>query len=387
MKSVYVVEYLVRDSMGNEVAQNYLNMATATGPQLVTRYDPLKFPQVTTTNGYQSSYPNMENIGFRMMIDMVDELAAKYEFPKETPVLVGSFAIATAVRDSFTSAFESHQRRYSPTKLFMANHDLLSSLVASILRLDGLSSSLAAACSSSMFNLYMACLMIQSGETNTAIVGAVDAPLWPTFQYYWQCTGAISNTDGGICKPFDKSRDGFLQGEGGTLWFLCDEEYLLKNNLTPRAQIKSIVAGAKLATMTAHDKTGEHQSLLINRAFKQAGVTQKDISFFNAHATSTLVGDDIEFDVFKKVFDSIDIPLVSFKGQIGHTMSACGLIEASYGIEAVKNGYVHPNYGLTDPLSDDPRIIATKTAIAKKPFLKASFGFGGRTAIAIIDPL
>jgi 3-oxoacyl-(acyl-carrier-protein) synthase len=68
-------------------------------------------------------------------------------------------------------------------------------------------------------------------------------------------------------------------------------------------------------------------------------------------------------------------------------MSACGLIEAAYGLEAVKNQYLQPNYNLTDPLSDDPRIINEAVKLKNNIFMKASFGFGGRTSIAIFESL
>jgi 3-oxoacyl-(acyl-carrier-protein) synthase len=68
-------------------------------------------------------------------------------------------------------------------------------------------------------------------------------------------------------------------------------------------------------------------------------------------------------------------------------MSASGLLETSYGLEAVRNGYIQPNHGLTDPLSDDPRLITQKKDLSSRTFMKASFGFGGRTAIAIIEAL
>lgn len=387
MKEVFIVDYLVKDSLGMDIVTNYDNMPNAKGPQRITRYNPDDFPQVLTTNGYQSEYPNMDNICFDMMMSMTDEISKRYVIPKETAVLVGSFAIGSIIRDQFQESFHNHQRRYSPTKLFMANHDLLSSLIAGRLKCEGISTGLNAACSSSMFNLYMAWLMIQSGETNTAIVGAVDAPLWASFQYYWQCSSAISNIDGGTCMPFDKKRDGFLQGEGGTLWFICDKETVDKYGLKPKAKLHCIDAKSKLVTMTAHDKTAEHQSGMIHNVLQRSNLSVNDISFFNAHATSTPVGDDIEYDVFKKVFDNIDIPIVSFKGYIGHTMSACGLIESAYGLEAVKRQLLYPNLNLTEPLADDPRIAVETKKLKNKIFLKASFGFGGRTSIAVFESL
>jgi 3-oxoacyl-(acyl-carrier-protein) synthase len=68
-------------------------------------------------------------------------------------------------------------------------------------------------------------------------------------------------------------------------------------------------------------------------------------------------------------------------------MSACGLIESAYGIEAVKSGFLHPNYNLHDPLSSDPRIITQGRKINGNVFMKASFGFGGRASVAVIEAL
>lgn len=389
MKDVYIVDYAVRDCLGSDASSNYHKMPLSKGPQPITRYDTTKYPQVLTTNGYQmdAEFSPKENIGFKMAVDLADELAGKYDLPKDTAIIISAMALGSSIKDDFLNAFESHQRRFSPTRLFMANHDLLSSLLAKRLNLEGFSSSLNAACSSSMFNLYLAYLMIRSGDTGSVLVGGVESPLWPSFQYHWQCTSAISTTDGGICRPFDKSRDGFLQGEGGTLLYLCDEETLKERGLTPKAVIKSIVAGAKVHTITAHDPSGEHQGLLMDRAVNQAGIGYEDIAFFNAHATSTPIGDDIEFDAFAKKFQNIDIPIVAFKGYIGHTMSACGALESVYGIEAVKNGFVHPNIGLTDPLTDDPRVITEQKSLHSKTFMKASFGFGGRSSIAVIEAI
>lgn len=387
MKEIFVVDYLVKDSLGMDIHSNYDRMPNAKGPEKITRYNTDEFPQVLTTNGFQSEYPNMDNICFEMIMNMTDDLNRKYEFPKDTAVLVGSFAIGSIIRDQFQEAFRSHQRRYSPTKLFMANHDLINSLIAGRLKVEGISTGLNAACSSSMFNLYMAWLMIQSGETETALVGAVDAPLWASFQYYWQCSSAISNINGGTSMPFDKKRDGFLQGEGGTLWYLASGEAVKKLGLKPRAKLHSIDAKSKLVTMTAHDKTAEHQSGMIHHVLNKANLTVDDVSFFNAHATSTPLGDDIEYDVFKKVFNDTNIPIVSFKGHIGHTMSACGLIESAYGLEACKRQLLYPNYNLTEPLADDPRIAVENWNLKNKTFLKASFGFGGRTSIAVFESL
>jgi 3-oxoacyl-[acyl-carrier-protein] synthase II len=392
MKPVYVVDYAVIDTLGLDISSNYVNMLDLVkGPQPITRFDLTPFPNVQSTKGFEISYYSGENLLIKVMNDLVNQLSQRNQFPKDTAVVFGSFASSGhAVKNDFEAAMFGGSHRFSPTRLLMNNHDLLSANISRKLQLEGLSTSLNAACSSSMFNLHYAFNCIQSGTLSAALVGAVETPFTPGTQYYWQSTSAISTSDGGTSIPFDKKRDGFLQAEGGSLWFLCDEQTIKEYGLTPKARILSVEASAKChdsASLTAHDKTGAHQIALIDKALKNANKTVKDMAFFNAHATSTPIGDDIEFEVFQKVFADIDIPCVSFKGYLGHVMSACGMIETAYGLEAVKNGYLHPNYNLTDPLSDDPRLITKTKNISGNTFMKTSFGFGGRSVISVIESL
>lgn len=394
MKEVYIVDYVVIDTLGSDIESNYINMESlAKGPQRITRYDVTEYPNILCTKGYEiQMYQNEAWMYAKLQNDLVGQLEKKNEkFPSESAVIVGSFPTSGhEIRQPFRDSMENGSNRFSPTKLFINNNDLVSASIAKRFKLEGFSTSLNAACSTSMFNLHYAFTCIQSGVLSSAIVGALETPLSALSQYYWQSTGAISNKDGGICKPFDKSRDGFVQAEGGTLWYICDKETVDKYNLKPKAKLLSISAAAKChdsATMTAHDKTGKSQIAVIDQALAAANKKPSDMAFFNAHATSTLIGDDIELDIFQQVFKGVDIPCVSFKGYLGHTMSACGMIESAYGIEAIKNGYLHPNYNLTDPISDDPRLITKTTPITGNTFIKASFGFGGRSVVAIIESI
>lgn len=391
MKPIYVVEYLVRDCIGTDIASNYLSLPNTDGATSVIRYNPNDYENILCTKGFHMKYVDNNYSSYKLLVDLITDLSEKYPtgdvLDKDTAVIFGSFAPGAQIKDEFEEALASGARRYSPTKLFMANHDLMSAYISAKLKLEGINTSLNAACSSSLFNLHYAMMLIQTGQCSMAIVGNADMSVLPSMQYYWQCTSAISTMNGGACKPFDKSRDGFMQGEGGTIWLICDEETLVRKNLTPKAVIHSLVNTAKVTSMTAHDKTCESQLSAINKAFNLSNLSAKDMAFFNAHATSTLIGDDIEVDVFQKAFKDVDSPIISFKGYIGHTMSACGLIETAYGLEAAKNGYLVPNFNLDNPLSDDSRIITKKANISSNKFLKASFGFGGRTSIGIFESL
>jgi 3-oxoacyl-(acyl-carrier-protein) synthase len=389
MKDVYVVDYIVKDCLGSNIVDNYVRMPSTPGATDVIRYDAAKVPNVLCKKGFHMDFVDSNYSTYNLTVDLCNELIEKYGdvIPKDSAVIFGSFTAGTKIRDEFVSAFDSGSSRFSPSRLFQGNHDLLAALTAGKLKLEGINTSLNGACSSSMFNLHFGMMLIQTGQCSAAVVGNAEMPIESKMQYHWQCTSAISTLNGGFCSPFDKQRDGFLQGEGGTLWFICDEETLVKNNLTPKAKIRAMASGAKVTSMTAHDRTCENQIKLITQALTHSGLTASDIGFFNAHATSTLVGDDIEVDVFQKAFVDVDLPIIAFKGYIGHTMSACGLIESAYGIEAARHGYLHPNYNLNDPLSDDSRIIKQTTNLNNKIFMKASFGFGGRTNITIFESL
>jgi 3-oxoacyl-(acyl-carrier-protein) synthase len=390
MKDIYIVDYLVHDSIGEDVECNYQNMPLTRGAETVRRYNPQDCPHVKCTKAFHMDYVDNSYTTFNLVMDLVNKMLDKHgsEIPTDTVVLYGSFAIGSeSTKLEFNAAYEARQTRFSPAKLFASNHDLISALVAAKFKTEGMNGTVQGACATSMYNLHYASMMIQTGQASAAIVGAADMPAVSRMQYYWQCTSALSNINGGQCMPFDNDRDGFIQGEGGTIWFICDEETLKKYNLKPKAKLHAITTGAKVTNMTAHDKTCENQIQVIDRAFKISGMKPTDMAFFNAHATSTSVGDDIELEVFKKSFQDVDIPIVSFKGYIGHTMSACGLIECAYGIEATRSQILHPNFNLKNPLSDDPRLITVPTKLSGNIHMKASFGFGGRTAVAILESL
>ena len=262
MKPIYIVDYLVHDSLGKDIATNFHNLPNTRGAEPVIRYNPDDYPHVKCTKAFHMH--NVENsyTTYNLVIDLVNEMIEKYSesIPKDTLVLYGSFAVGSeSTKLEFNAAFDNQQTRFSPGKLFTANHDLLSALVAGKLKVEGMNGTVQGSCSTSMFNLHYASLMIQAGQASAAIVGAADMPAIARMQYYWQCTSAISNENGGQCMPFDINRDGFIQGEGGTIWFICDEETLIKYNLKPKARLHAIATGAKVTNMTAHDKTCENQ--------------------------------------------------------------------------------------------------------------------------------
>jgi 3-oxoacyl-[acyl-carrier-protein] synthase II len=109
-----------------------------------------------------------------------------------------------------------------------------------------------------------------------------------------------------------------------------------------------------------------------------------DVSFVNAHGTSTPMGDEIEYNAIKEVLGNV--PIVSNKSKIGHTFGACGIIEAIYTIKSLQSGQIPDNHNITKCSFDTDGMITDKnrTTTGKKA-LNNSFGFGGKCASQVIE--
>ena len=115
-----------------------------------------------------------------------------------------------------------------------------------------------------------------------------------------------------------------------------------------------------------------------------SGIDYSNIDFYNAHATGTPVGDIIEYEYFSKTIKG-NVPIVSYKGHIGHCVSAAGGMEIALALDGKRDNVLVGNNIAGDKIINDDRIITTNTTFPYKHMLKASFGFGGKNAIAKID--
>lgn len=219
-------------------------------------------------------------------------------------------------------------------------------------------------------------------KNQVVIVGACDKMTTDFNLTFFNSLGAISKAET-FYGPFDKNRSGFAMGVGAAFVVLCSEKIAQDNGWKPIAYIDSIVSATKPVHPT-NPSDIEFISTLVDSAILESGRSKSDFAHWNAHATCTPMGDDLEYQTFLKVFKDQDLPISSLKGRIGHTMGPSALIETIHGIQHVSNGNVFENSKLEEKLLDDDRIITTARSTNKKTFLKTSFGFGGRNSIAVI---
>ncbi len=255
--------------------------------------------------------------------------------------------------------------------------------------------STASACASSTNALIDAYNYIRLGQANVIVAGGSESSITPGGVGGFNALTAISTRNDSpetASRPFSKSRDGFVMGEGaGCLIF---EE--LEHALARGANIICEVVGGGLSAdayhLTATHPEGLGAKLVMQRALKDAGMSPKDIDYINVHGTATPVGDPSEAKAIKEVFGdhAYKLNISSTKSMIGHLLGAAGAVEAIAAILAVANDIVPPTINHEDGDEDpeiDYKLNFTFNKAQKRTVnaaLSNTFGFGGHNASIIV---
>lgn len=220
-------------------------------------------------------------------------------------------------------------------------------------------------------------------KNQIVIVGACDKMTTDFNLTFFNSLGAISKSED-FLGPFDDKRSGFAMGVGAAFIVLCTESKAKEREWNTIAYVDSVVSATKPVHPT-NPSDVRFISDLVEKAIKDSGREKKDFAHWNAHATCTPMGDDLEYKTFLEVFDHKGIPISSLKGRIGHTMGPSALIELIHGINYIGNKKVFMNDRLYTPLINDERILKEEISTDKKTIVKTSFGFGGRNSVAVVS--
>jgi 3-oxoacyl-[acyl-carrier-protein] synthase II len=188
-------------------------------------------------------------------------------------------------------------------------------------------------------------------------------------------------------RPFDADRDGFIVGEGAGVVILEALEVAQKRGANILAEIVGYGMSGDAYHITQPAEGGDGGYRVSNAALKDAGITADDVSYVNAHGTSTPIGDAIETAALKRVFGdrAKKVPISSTKSMTGHLLGGAGGLEAGISILALRDQIMPPtaNYEKPDPACDLDYIpnVARKAEVTYA--LSNSFGFGGTNASLI----
>ena len=185
-------------------------------------------------------------------------------------------------------------------------------------------------------------------------------------------------------RPYDKDRDGFVMGEGSGILVLEELEHAKARGAKIYAEIVGygMSGDAYHITSPAEDGSGGFRSM--RAALKRSGLSPDDISYINAHGTSTPVGDEIELRAVEKLFGgaSGDLAMSSTKSAIGHLLGAAGSVEAIFSVLAIRDNVLPPTLNLDNPSVETDINLVPNQAQEKNvtAVLSNSFGFGGTNA-------
>jgi 3-oxoacyl-[acyl-carrier-protein] synthase II len=185
-------------------------------------------------------------------------------------------------------------------------------------------------------------------------------------------------------RPFDKERDGFVMGEGAGALVLEELEYAKKRGAKIYCEIVGYGNTADASHVTAPAPEGEGAARCMKMALRNSGLNPEDISYINAHGTSTPQGDIAETQAVKTVFGSHarKIAVSSTKGATGHMLGAAGAVEMAICAKAIETDTVPPtiNQIVADPECDLDYVPNTARQMKVNGVISNSFGFGGHNA-------
>jgi 3-oxoacyl-(acyl-carrier-protein) synthase len=232
--------------------------------------------------------------------------------------------------------------------------------------------------------------IIRSGRADVMLAGGGEAGICELGLAGFHIMRALSTNEDPkkASRPFDADRDGFVCAEGAGLFVLESYEHAQRRGARILAELAGYGASSDAYHVVAPCVDGEGAQRAIRLALADAGITEDEVDYINAHGTSTPANDSAETAAIKGVFGerAYQIPVSSTKSMIGHCLGASGAVESLACIKTIETGIVPPtvNYETPDAECDldyvpnKPRNVGSVRAVVKN-----SFGFGGQNAVLV----
>ena len=251
----------------------------------------------------------------------------------------------------------------------------------------GPNSATATACSASAHSIGDAYKIIQRGDAEVMICGGAEAAITPMGVGGFAAMRALSTRNDEperASRPFDAQRDGFVVGEGAGILILESLEYAQRRGAKIIAEAAGYGMSGDAFHITQPEENGDGAYRVMMAAIKDGGISPADVSYVNAHGTSTPLGDAIETTAMKRVFGekAKTTAVSSTKSMTGHLLGGAGGLEAGISLLAIRDHVMPPtiNYENPDPACDLDYVPNQARKAEVRYALSNSFGFGGTNA-------
>lgn len=257
-----------------------------------------------------------------------------------------------------------------------------SETVARSLGISDFVTTISTACSSSANAIILADRLLRHNRLDAVLVGGID----PLCKFTVNGFSSLMILDKDLCRPFDRSRAGLNLGEGAAFLVLQRKEDV-KSGGYCRLSGFANANDAFHQTAISHDGIGPF--LAMEGALKRAGLHPSDIDYVNVHGTGTENNDWSEGVAMKRLFGDCVPMFSSTKVYTGHTLGACGAIEAVYSVLSLVNDMAFPTFNFKNAIEglDIEPVTALRENVGLKNVMSNSFGFGGNVSSLIFSKM
>jgi 3-oxoacyl-[acyl-carrier-protein] synthase II len=286
---------------------------------------------------------------------------------------------------------ERGPERVSPFLIPMMISDSAAGSIAIRVGARGPNMALATACASGTNALGEAAEMIRRGSADVMIAGGAEAAITSLSMAGMNVMTALSTRNDDpqrASRPFDKNRDGFLMGEGSGMLILESLEYAQARGAKILCEFTGYGTSDDAHHISAPAENGAGAAISMSLALQNADLKPADISYINAHGTSTYLNDKSETAAIKTVFgeQAYKTPVSSTKSMTGHLLGASGALEGAISAMVIMNNILPPtiNYETPDPFCDLDYVPNQPRKAEPNYVMSNSFGFGGHNATLIL---
>lgn len=319
---------------------------------------------------------------------------AGLDMEKEDPYMVGcaigsgTGSLQTLEREH-TRLVEKGPGRVNPLFVPMMISNMAAGNVSIQFGLKGKSLNVATACATGTNTIGEAFRTIQYGDADVMVAGGTEGCITPIgIAGFTALTALSSESDLTKCSiPFDKNRSGFVMGEGAAVVVLEELEHAKARGARIYAEVAGYGCSSDAYHITSPAEDGAGAARAMTNAINDAKIAPEDVTYINAHGTSTHHNDLFETRAVKLAFGehAKDIKINSTKSMIGHLLGAAGAIEFVTCVKEMEEGYVHATVGYTTPDEELDLDYCKEAVQMEVPYaLSNSLGFGGHNASILI---
>ncbi len=300
-------------------------------------------------------------------------------------VIVGSgMGGLPIIQKNYLALLEGGPRRISPHFIPSGIINMAPGVISIKHGLKGPSYSVVSACATGTHNIGDAARIISYGDADVMLAGGTEMASTLLGIGGFASARALSTRNDEpekASRPWDRDRDGFVLGDGAGILVLEEYEHAKARGAHIYAEFAGFGMSSDAFHATLPDKTANGGVRNFRNTLNDAQINPEEVSYINAHGTSTVAGDVLEIKAIKEVFGdaAYKIPVSSTKSMTGHLLGATGAVEAIFSILAIRDQVVPPTINLDNPDEGcDIDLVPHEARDAKVDIvISNSLGFGG----------